>query len=245
MEKDSFTAKSTSPNTSFGWSGAAQRSLYGNASLPVSLLPPRRSSRRGSWRTHSHWTATLQQPTATLHQPTATLHQPTAALHQLTARCNSRQHVAPADSNVAPADSNVAPADSNVAPTDSNVAPADSRVASADGSVAPANSSTTDGVDGVSVHHEDNPVRDKLPQASEAATEWVWRHARVPRKFMNWLLGPDEIQLDNLGARYHVRTTLDPKRRMVHIGGSWDNVLEAYAAVKTLVTAWRSWEATQ
>ena len=56
--------KSTSPNISFGWSGATQRTPYGNASLRESLLPPRRSSRRESWITYSHWTPTLHQPTA-------------------------------------------------------------------------------------------------------------------------------------------------------------------------------------
>ena len=148
----------------------------------------------------------------------------------------------PLDATDAPEDSNVALEDSNIALEDSNVALEDSNVALEDSNVASEDSNTTDRVDGVSVHHDDSPIQDKLPQASRATTRGGWRHYRVPRGFMDWLLGPDRIHLDNLGAWHHVRTTLDPKRRMVHLGGSWDNVLEAYAAVKTLVLAW---EATQ
>ena len=187
----------------------------------------------GSANTYVEPSNTNVEPTNTNIEPTNTYVEPSNTNVELT-----NTNVEPTNTNIEPANNNVGPANTNVEPANTDIEPANTN----DG---PANTNTTDGVDAVSVHYEDSPVRDKLPQSSRATTERVWRHYRVPRGFMNWLLGPDRIHLDNLGAWYHVRTTLDPKRRMVHLGGSVDNVLEAYAAVKTLVTAWRAWEATQ
>jgi len=98
---------------------------------------------------------------------------------------------------------------------------------------------------------EAHPVTDQCPQAvptppegaeDEEANRLVRRSLLVPRRFRERLEGPGECFLQYLRGHHSVMVFQDWPRGKLHIKGGKNNVLDCYAAVRTLLAEWRTRE---